>query len=553
MNGMLRQLLGSGKVPAWMLLAAVFAFAAALAGIGLLALSGWLITAAALSGAGLIATVEIFAPGAGIRAAALGRTVGRYLDRLIGHEATFRQLAELRVHAFRRLLGRPVAQLERVARGDTMNRLTRDIDVLDHFIPSLVLPTGAAIAVTIAGIAGLSWLDATLGWIVASTFLLSGSGILLIGSRLARRPGRRLARATPAMRSALTEWLEALAVLLSIGRSAERAEAVMVRVDAQLQSQWAQRRVEAAMQAGLAAVGYFGFWLVLVLALGLADAGQLSAALAAAAALVALGLVDVWQGLAQSWSFLETCRQASIRVGEVTSSDPERAERSVHSVPDCSLSFEATGFRYPRSLEPVLRDIDLRVEPGERVLIHGPSGVGKTTLGKIAAGILHPTEGNACLGGVAMHRLTRDTLRSRVGYLSQDAVLFEDSVRANLTLDGSRPDSARLKAILEALSLNELIESLPDGLDSWIGNHGNPVSGGEARRLAMARTLLPGFPVLILDEPTAGVDPSTAASMAEALDHLLAGISVVVFSHDRGMLPKFDRELELSGWGLRAR
>ena len=550
MNGMFRQLLGSGRVRAWTLLAAVFAFAAALAGIGLLALSGWLITAAALSGAGLIATVEIFAPGAGIRAAALGRTVGRYLDRLIGHQATFHQLAELRVSAFGRLLSRPVAVLETIARGDTMNRLTRDIDVLDHFIPSLVLPTGAAVAVTVAAAAGLAWLDASLGWVVFSAFLIAGSGVLLIGSRVARGPGSRLAQATPAMRSALTEWMEALAVLISIGRSEERAEAVMQRVDAQLQSQWAQRRIEAAMQAGLAAIGYFGFWLVLVLAFGLADSGELSAAMAAGSALVALGLVDVWQGLAQSWSFLETCRQASIRVGEVTAVDDVADARSIDSVPDCSISVDAVGFRYPLSLEPVLQDIDLRVDPGERLLVRGPSGVGKTTLGKIVAGILKPTQGSVRLGGVPMHQLTREALRSRVGYLSQDAVLFEDSVRANLTLGGPDPDPARLDAILKALGLSELINSLPDGLESWIGNHGNPVSGGEGRRLALARVLLPGFPILVLDEPTAGVDSETASSMAGALDSLLAGVTVIVLSHDRGMLPKFDRELDLTSRGL---
>jgi len=549
-NGMFSQLLGSGKVRAWTLLASIFAFAAALAGIGLLALSGWLITAAALSGAGLIAAVEIFAPGAGIRAAALGRTAGRYLERLIGHDATFRQLAELRVFAFRRLLSRPVAVLETVARGDTMNRLTRDIDVLDHFIPSLVLPTSAAIAVTVAGIAGLAWLDMTLGWVAAATFLLAGSAVLLIGSRVARAPGRRLALATPAMRSALTEWMEALAVLISIGRSEQRAVAVMQRVDAQLEAQWAQRKVEAAMQAGLTAIGYLGFWFVLVLALGLADAGQVSAAMAAGAALVALGLTDVWQGLAQSWSFLETCRQASIRVAEVTAVEENADFRAIDSVPDCSISLETVGFRYPRSLEPVLREIDLRIEPGERVLIRGPSGVGKTTLGKIVAGILAPSEGIVRMGGVSLQQLSRDALRSRIGYLSQDAVLFEDSVRANLTLGGAQPDVGRLDEILEGLGLTDLIGSLPEGLDSWIGNHGNPVSGGEARRLALARVLLPGFPVLVLDEPTAGVDAETASSMADALDSLLEGVTVIVFSHDRGMLPTFDRELELTAGGL---
>jgi ATP-binding cassette subfamily C protein CydC len=549
MRALLRLLVPGRSAAFWALVAALLAIAAAAAGVLLLAASGWLITAAALAGAGLIAGVEVFAPGAVIRAAAIGRTAARYLERLVGHEATFRQLADLRVRAFQRLLRLPIARLDAMVRADAMNRLTRDIDVLDHFIPRLLLPTAATVVVTAVAAVALGRIDAALGWSVAAALLLGGSGTLLAGVSAARAPGERLARATPAMRSALGDWLHGLAELISIGRASEQARGVMDRVDEQLAAQRSQRRVEAGMQAALAAFGYVGFWAVFVLACGLVAQDAVTAPMAAAAALVALGLVDAWQGLAPSWSFFETCRQAGLRVAALGADRPASGG-GLAEAGGTDLAAESVRFAYANALEPVLSDVDLRVAAGERVLIRGASGVGKSTLAKLLAGILEPTSGCVRLGGVALDELTEDALRRRIGYLSQDVVLFEDTLRANLFLGDPEPDEHRAHAILRDLGLSALIDQLPDGLDTWVGTHGSTVSGGEGRRLALARLLLADFPVVVLDEPIAGVDRDTAARVAQSLDRRLQDRTVVVLSHDPGVLPAFDRELELTRSGL---
>lgn len=549
MRRLFRLLLPGRSAAIWAAGAAMLAIAAAAAGIALLAVSGWLITGAALAGAALIAGIELFAPGAVIRAAAIGRTVGRYLERLVGHEATFRQLAELRVRSFKRLLMLPIARLETMARGDAMNRLTRDIDLLDHFVPRLLLPSAAALVATAAAAAALASVDPALGGVLA-LLLVAGVVSVAVGVAAARGPGGRLARATPAMRTSLADWLNALPDLMCVGRAAEYSEHIMARVDEQLAAQLSQRRIEAAMQAALTAAGYLAFWGVLVLGSALFAADRASAMVVAAAALVALGLVDAWQALAPSWSFFETCRQAASRVDGLTEHEATARGGTINSVEDRSLRADGVSFEYPNAIDPVLQHIDLDVHSGERILIRGASGVGKTTLGKLLAGVLVPTSGMIRLGGVSLDDLDPDALRAHVGYLSQDAVLFEDTLRSNLFPGSSHVDEQSARHVLDALGLSELMDGLPDGFDSWLGAHGTAVSGGEARRLALARLLLADFPVVILDEPTAGIDRRTADSIGDSLDRLLTGRTTIVLSHEPAVLPAFDRELLLTARGL---
>jgi len=540
MAALIRLLWPGGATALWMLISASMALAAVVLGVVLLAVSGWLITASALAGIGMLAVLDIFAPGAIIRAAAVGRTATRYLERLLGHEATFRQLTEIRIRAFSRLLALPIERLESLGRGDTLTRLTRDVDVLDHLFPRLVLPSVAALGATLLAIVVLLALAPSAGLAFAASLAGGGTLVLVLGSRMARGPGRLLAGATPRMRSATAEWLQGLAELVSVERAGHRARGVMRRVEDQIRAQLAQRRVEALMQTGIALAGYLAFWLVLLTGMKLYADGLLTAPVAAGLALAGLALVDAWVPLAASWSFFETCRQAAGRIDTLGGDNPSSEDGTIRAVPDFSLNARDLVFRYPGAIDPVITGIDLKISEGEHVLVQGASGAGKTTLGKLLAGILTPGSGTISLGGIDLQRLDAAYLRGNVGFLSQAPMLFNDTLAANLRLGASSATNEQLLRMLEVVGLSAFVDNLPNGLESWIGEHGRGVSGGEGRRLALARLLLADFRLLILDEPMAGVDAETAAGISARLAPLLAGRGVIVLSHDPVVLPDYD-------------
>jgi len=541
MAALIRLLWPGGATARWMLISASMALAAVVLGVVLLAVSGWLITASALAGIGVLAVLDIFAPGAIIRAAAVGRTATRYLERLLGHEATFRQLTEIRIRAFSRLLALPIETLDSLARGDTLTRLTRDVDVLDHLFPRLVLPSVAALGATLLAVVVLLALAPSAGLALAASLAGGGTLVLVVGSRMARVPGRMLAGATPRMRSATAEWLQGLAELISVERAGHRARGVMRRVEDQIRAQLAQRRVEALMQTGVALAGYIAFWLVLLIGMKLYAEGSLTAPVAAGLALASLALVDAWVPLAASWSFFETCRQAAGRIDTLGGDGTSSLAGPIRSVPNFNLSASNLGFRYPSAVDSVITGIDLHVSEGEHLLVQGASGAGKTTLGKVLAGILTPAGGTVSLGGVDLRQLDQTFLRGQVGFLSQTPMLFNDTLAANLRLGASSATGEELLRVLEVVGLSAFVDDLPNGLESWIGEHGRGVSGGEGRRLALARLLLADFRILILDEPMAGVDADTAAGISARLAPLLAGRSVIVLSHDPLVLPDYDR------------
>ena len=541
MAALIRLLRPGGATARWMLIAAAMALAAVLLGVVLLAASGWLITASALAGIGVLAVLDIFAPGAVIRAAAVGRTAARYLERLLGHEATFRQLAEIRIRAFSRLLTMPIDRLEALGRGDTLTRLTRDVDVLDHLFPRLVLPSVGALGATLVAIAVLLALAPPAGIALAASLAGGGTLVLIIGTRVARGPGRSLAQATPRMRSATAEWLQGLAELISIGQAGARARDVMRLVDDQIRAQLAQRRIEAVMQTGIALAGYLGFWLVLLAGMVLHAEGVLTAPVAAGIALASLALVDAWVPLAASWSFFETCRQAAGRIDAVGRDTVPTSSRETSAAPDFRLTVHNLEFRYAGAIDPVIRGIELDIEEGDHVLIQGASGAGKTTLGKLLAGILDPGNGTVSLGGVDLDRLDGTFVRGQVGFLSQAPMLFNDTLAENLRLGAPSAGDEDLLRALDVAGLSGFAGDLPNGLESWIGEHGRSVSGGEGRRLALARLLLADFRVLILDEPMAGVDADTAADISSQLVPLLAGRTVIVLSHDPLVLRDYDK------------
>jgi ATP-binding cassette subfamily C protein CydC len=541
---------------------AVLAGFLAVLGIGLavalLGVSGWLITASGLVGAGLLGMIELFAPGALIRASAVGRTVARYGERLFGHDAMLRQLATLRVAAFRRLMQWPLPNLERFSNGDLLTRLTRDIDTLDLLLPRWWLPSLAAVGGSLLAIVALAIGAGPLSP-AGLVLLVLALGSLMLLSRRAAAAGAGIVDQTARMRREVTTWIDGLAELLTLGRAAERAEDILQRAEVVIERQRHQRRLEAIGIGLLSALGYLAFWAVLVGGLLLVELGRAEAPVAIGLALMMLGLTEAWQATPGGWILRANCRKAAERIAALgregtngalpSEGEPPASDSSASS--GASLRFRHLAFRWSAASDLLLDDLDLDLQAGERVIVEGVSGSGKTTLGRLAGGEILPERGEARLDGRAMADWPEAERFGRVGRLEQSPLLFRDTVANNLKLADPDAAEARMRAVIQAVDLGEWLEQRPDGLDSWLGEQGSGLSGGQARRLTLARLLLGGSRLLVLDEPMAGLDRATAARVWTGIQPWLDGRTLLVLSHDPIEGGRFDRRWVLENGRLR--
>ncbi len=531
----------------WLAGGVLLIFLSLAAGVMLLSLSGWFITASALAGLGLIAALDVFTPGAGIRLAAITRTVSRYLERLVTHEATFRLLADLRLRLFDHLLTLDEGQLRGLQRGDTLNRLTADVDTLDHLFLGVIGPGVSAFVLTLLAGALTGWLVDP--WLAAATLGLVLAVNPLV-AELTRRRGhdasRALVTAMPGLRRHASDNLEALqdVVAFDLGererRELEQRSAQVIGLQERLQ------KLDAIAQALVTLTGLVGVWLALVLGIGLLRAGLITGPVLGLLALGVLALGEAWQGLPAAWRRLEQCRGAAQRLGETMEREPLLPAADPGLPPAGQrLELRQVSFRYREDLPPVLQDFDLEIAPGERVALVGPSGAGKSTLAMLMMRQLDPDAGTVCLEGVDLRRLDQDLLRRHIGLLAQRPVLFRDTLAANLRLAAPAASDAMLFQALETAGLADFAAGLEHGPETWIDEAASNISGGEARRIALARLVLTDCPIVILDEPTTGLDAATAGGISATLDTWLQGRTAIMITHDPALLPPHDRIVQV--------
>ncbi len=540
----LRKLLG---LRAWWLAAgAALILLSLVAGVALLALSGWFITASALAGLGLLVGLDIFTPGAGIRLAAVVRTVSRYLERLVTHEATFRLISDLRSEVFARLLRLDEYQHRGLRRGDTLNRLTADIDTLDHLFLGVVGPTIAALALTLlaALLLGL-FIDPWLG--LVGGLLLTLNPLL---TEFTRRRGlttsRDLVKAVPELRRAAATSLEGLADLTAFDRVQDQQKHWSRLSDRALALQERLARLDATSQGLVTMSGFVAVWLALVIGIHLFEAGTINAPVLGLIVFTLLGMGEAWQALPAAWRKLEQCRGAQHRVMEMTETSPLLDQPAQPRPPTGNaITIERLSFRYSANQPWIFRDFSLAIDAGQRLALVGPSGCGKTTLALLIMRQLDPVAGFIRLGDQDLRNLDPAAYRRHVGVLSQQPMLFRDTIAENLRLAQPDADDLALGQALATAGLADFMDNLDDGLATWLDEAGGNVSGGEARRLALARLVLTDCPVVILDEPSTGLDRATALDLSHTMDRWLGNRTTIMITHDPATLPPHDRVIRL--------
>ncbi|MEU0369627.1 thiol reductant ABC exporter subunit CydD [Streptomyces sp. NPDC006283] len=484
--------------------------------VGLMAVSGWLISRASEQPPVLHLMVAVTAT----RAFGIGRAVFRYAERLVSHDAVLRTLAEMRVAVYGRLERIAPAGLGRARRGDLLSRLVADVDALQDYWLRWMLPAGTAVVVGAASVGFTAWLLPEAGVALAVGLLVAGIGVPLTGGILARRAERQLASARGVLTTRIVDLLGGTAELAVAGALPRRLASTR-EADRNLTRIAARQSAATALGGGLSAL-VCGLTVVCAALVGVlaVRAGRLDGVSLAVVVLTPLAAFEAVAALPLAVQYRRRVERSAERVYEVLDApvlvrEPERPA----ALPETAFPLElrGVGARYPDQERDALSGFDLTLTPGKRVAVVGVSGSGKTTLAQVMLRFLDCGEGMYTIGGVPAASMDGDAVRRFVGLCAQDAHLFDSSVRENLRI--ARPDATReeLRRALDEARLLEWVDGLPDGLDTLVGEHGAQLSGGQRRRLALARALLAGFPVLVLDEPAEHLDLATADALTADL------------------------------------
>jgi thiol reductant ABC exporter CydC subunit len=499
-------------------------------GIALMTTAGYLISRAAEQPPILALTTVIVV----VRFLALARPLARYLERLSSHDLALRALGRVRARVYEEIEPLAPAELDTFRRGDLVSRMVGDVDALQGLYLRGLAPLVVGLAVSSACVVAVAVVLPQAALVLALGLVLAGVGVPALAASLGRRAGRRQAAARGELTAELVELLRGAPELVAYGRE-EEALARVREADREL-VRLARRDALVGGLADALSVLVTGLTTVAVLAVAVAahDAGTLDRVLVAALALLALSSFDAVSPLPGAARELAATLASGRRVLDLLERRPlvtDPSEPAPAPGAAVTVALEGVSARYASSSSPALEAFDLRLEPGRRVALVGPSGAGKTTVTNLLLRFLDPVEGRLTIDGVDLRELRQEDVRRTFALAGQDAHVFDSSIRENLRL--ARPDAseADLHDALLRARLDDWVASLPDGLDTLVGEEGTRLSGGQRQRLVIARALVSDAPVLVLDEPTAHLDGPTAEALVEDVLDAADGRSVLLITH----------------------
>ncbi|MCG6408246.1 cysteine/glutathione ABC transporter ATP-binding protein/permease CydC [Vibrio fluvialis] len=509
----------------------LLAFVTLCASIGLLTLSGWFLSAAAVAGLTIAReTFNYMLPGALVRGFAMGRTAGRWGERVVSHNATFKLLTDLRIFFFEKLAPMIPGRVSNLRDADLLNRLVADIDAMDHVYLRLISP----VTVGVLGIAALTtllcWFDMALGLTLGSVLLV----LLLVWPvmfyKLGKRNGAELTQHKAEMRVATLDWLQGYSELTIFGAESRYRDAIYAAQEKLL----ANQKVNASF-TGLASALLLlanGWTLVLMLWLA-ADGvnGQAPDPMIALVVFATMASVELLMPIAGAFQHLGQTLTSARRLNEIILSEPDvkfPSEETRHSG-QFDISFENLTFNYSGGEQPALKDVSLTIPAGNKVAIVGQTGSGKSTLIQLLCRYWDAQQGDIRIAGTRLQEWKESDLRAAISVVSQRVDILNGSLRDNLIMAKPTANDNELSAMLERVGLGKLLEA--PGLDAWLGDGGRQLSGGEKRRIGIARALLHDGPILLLDEPTEGLDKQTEQQIMALFKSHFENKTVIFITH----------------------
>lgn len=515
-----------------------------MASVGLLALSGWFISAAAFAGLslGTAYLFNFFYPSIGVRLFAFTRTLSRYAERIVIHDATFRMLATLRLWFYRKIEPLAPARLMQYRSTDILNRIVADIETLDNLYVRVLSPSITASLTTIAVVLFLAIFDV---WIAGTTLLfllISGIALPLATTRSGADMGRQLTLGTARIRMLAVEGIQGLSELMVFNawnrqiNALEKESKALIRIQGRMSHIRGLSMAATTLLTGLATLSciYIGVHQV---AHGLLDGANL-----ALVGFAVLASFEALSPLPAAYQYLGQTKKAAERLLEIVHAPPFVIFPDISSAPmeRFHIQFNSVDFHYGDSDPWILEEFSLRIEQGRRVAILGETGAGKSTLFHLLVRFWNPIKGRIQIGGHDLKTFSESDLRQTIGVVSQQTHLFQTTLRENLLMARPRADEAELNTALEKAQLLDWVKTLPRGLDSWIGEAGSGLSGGQARRLCLARMFLQDAPIWVLDEPTEGLDKLTERKVMQALFQAARNHTLLVITHRTSDLEQFD-------------
>ncbi len=559
-SGILRRLLSFARgSEGWILLALLAGYLTIGANVALMGVSAWLIASAALRPP--LGTLQVAI--VGVRFFGLSRAVLRYIERLISHQVTFSLLTRLRVWFYQRLEPLAPARLWQARSGDLLARVLHDVAALELFYVRVVGP----VIVAAFSLWSLSWFlslyGTDLALVAAASFVLAGAGLPWLVQRAARKPGQAFITSRASLSTLWVDGLQGLADLLAFQQEEAHAQRLRAADAASVRAQLSLARISALHTLGSGLLAHLALWGVIALAMPQVLAERIPGVMLGALGLLTLAVFEAvtpLPGAAQTWASVRAAAQRLFEIADLPPAVVEPASPALQAQPrDSSLDIEGLTFRYPGSPRPALAGLTCHIPAGAAVAIVGPSGAGKSTLAHLLLRFWDYETGEIRLGGVALKAMPAETVRRHFAVVSQSTYLFNASVEENLRLAAPQASAEALERAVRLARLEEVIEGLPQGYATPIGEQGWRLSGGERQRLALARALLQEAPILLLDEPTAHLDPAHEALVLEALWEVMRMRTTLWITHrligmermdlilvlDRGRLVEQGRHEEL--------
>ncbi len=519
----------------WLAAGVLVSLLALASGVALMAVAG-----------AVLASLGLFAPLL-LRGLGVVRVFLRYAERMLTHSAMFRALADMRVWLFRKLAGNSAGGLGFRQAGDVLSRIVNDVEALDGIYQRVLVPLAGAlfllpVAVIVIARSGRGGSGLLLAAAVGVSFVLAAFVLPWLAARSAADAGTALAAAMGQLRIAVLDTMTGWREVRAFGAEGRMLAAIQAREASLLGAQHTLAGRTALAGAGALLCAQAALFAVLCAA-GTEPEAAIIAAFLVLATFEAIG------GLPKAGAYLGHAAAAAHRVLEAADCPVPVPDPAVPAEPPSGsrVGFDAVRFRWRPDLPNVFDGLTMDIAPGTRVAVLGPSGAGKSTLAALLLKVAAPQSGRVLLGRTDIATLTGAAMRSRVGWLSQTTHLFDDTIRANLCLARPDADDAALWAALDAARIGDVVRALPDGLDTWAGEGGARFSGGQGRRLALARALLSPAPILILDEPCAGLDADTERAFLATLNEVADGRTIILIAHRLIGVEKLDRIYRLSG------